>query len=97
MNYSHPDADTLPTEKWAVYSCYPTTRKLTGKLDFGIQETLYVESLLNYIHDKHNICDAKNNMINMESLKSYLKTHLSWNVPQLQNNSQMDPNQWLSI
>jgi hypothetical protein len=72
MNYSHPDADVLPAEKWAVYSCYPVKRKLTGKLDIGIHDTLYHESLTAYLHKKHNICDSKLDMINTEGLRSYM-------------------------
>jgi hypothetical protein len=49
---SFPDADVLPAEKWAVFSCYPITRKIIGKLDQGIHESIYMEPLLEYLHKK---------------------------------------------
>ncbi len=85
MNCSHPDADVLPTEKWAIYSCYPVTRKLTGKLDTGIQKSLYHESLTMYLYKKHNICEAKLSMINMEGLNPIWDNWISQNTRQLPN------------
>lgn len=56
---STPDADVLPIEKWAFFTCYPVTHKIIEKLDKGIQESMYPESILTYIHKKHNICPTK--------------------------------------
>lgn len=53
----------------------PNHTKNTGKLDTSIQETMYSESLLGYLHKKNDICDAKINMVTTEGLKSYLKHH----------------------
>ncbi len=53
----------------------PNHTKNTGKLDTSIQETMYSESLLGYLHKKNDICDAKINMVNTEGLESYLKHH----------------------
>lgn len=49
MSTSIPDADTLPSEEWAVYSCYPITKKLTGRLEKGIHDSIYTESLREYL------------------------------------------------
>lgn len=31
-----PNGDVLPVEKWALFSTYPETRKITGKLNVGV-------------------------------------------------------------
>jgi hypothetical protein len=45
-----PDGDVLPAEKWALFSCYPVSRKIIGKLDKEVHESMYTEPLLEYIH-----------------------------------------------
>ncbi len=71
-NVSAPDAEVLPIEKWAVYSCYPITRKITGKLEHGIHESMYSNSLCEFIRKKHSLCSAKIENVNTDGLKSYL-------------------------
>jgi hypothetical protein len=70
---SAPEADVLPSKKWAVFTCYPVTRKIIGKLDDGIQESMYTEAILKYLHKKHNICRAKLDTINTDGMKSYMR------------------------
>jgi hypothetical protein len=71
-NISAPDADVLPIKKWAVYSCYPITRKITGNLEHGIHDSMYSNSLYEYIRKKHSLCSTKLENVHTDSLKSYM-------------------------
>jgi hypothetical protein len=44
-----PSCDVLPAEKWALFSRVPTTKKITGKLNDGIIQTLQRDELLTYL------------------------------------------------
>lgn len=52
---SIPDADVLPIEKWALYSCSPITWKITGHLEKGIHDTMYTELICDYLR-KNMLC-----------------------------------------
>jgi hypothetical protein len=52
LDQSYPDADTLPSEKWALFSLVPTLHKLTCHMDNAIMTTLYHSDLLTYINQK---------------------------------------------
>ncbi len=54
-------------------SCYPVTRKITGKLDKGILVTLHTELLLAFLHKKHSICGAKLDGMSLNGLHHYMK------------------------
>jgi hypothetical protein len=71
---SDPNADVLPAEKWALFSRCPTARKITGKINEGILQTLYTEDILAYISRKHNITEEKLYHIDTTGLQTYLKS-----------------------
>jgi hypothetical protein len=71
---SDPNADVLLAEKWALFSRSPTARKITGKINEGILQTLYMEDILAYISRKHNITEEKLYHIDTLGLQTYLKS-----------------------
>jgi hypothetical protein len=52
LDQSYPDADVLPSEKWALFYCVPTFHKLTCHMDTAITTTLYHSDMVNYITKK---------------------------------------------
>jgi hypothetical protein len=54
---SESESDVLPAEKWVLFSNYPGRRKITGKLNDGILQTLHQEEILTYIAKKHNMTE----------------------------------------
>jgi hypothetical protein len=66
--YSH-------AKKWAIYTTFLVTRKINRKLDESILKTVYHDNLRDYIRHKHNICNAKLDQIDMESLNRFLLSH----------------------
>jgi hypothetical protein len=73
LDQSYPDADTLPSEKWALFSLVPTLHKLTCHMGTAIMTTLYHSDMLNYITKKHGLTDVKIGETKTECLESYLK------------------------
>ncbi len=74
-SFSDPEGEILPCKKWALYTTFPVTRKLNGKLDESILKTVYHDNLRDYISHKHNICNAKLDQIDMKSLDRFLWSH----------------------
>ena len=69
------DPVVTPSEKWAVFSRYPTLHKITGNLDHGVYSTLGYEDLLNYISNnsnKHLLTPSKLDRTNLIALLGYL-------------------------
>jgi hypothetical protein len=73
LDQSYPDADTLPSEKWALVSPVPTVHKLTCHMDNSIMTTLYQSDMLNYNTKKHGMTEVKLNETRTECLENYLK------------------------
>jgi hypothetical protein len=73
LDQSYPDAEVLPSEKWALYSCVPTFHKLTCHLDDAIATNLYYSDMLHFITKKHGMTEAKLNETMTECLERYLK------------------------
>jgi hypothetical protein len=67
------NCDVLPSEKWALFSMYPERRKITGKLNEGVLQTIHSEEIQAYIAKKHNITSDKLSHIDTISLKNCLK------------------------
>jgi hypothetical protein len=85
-HFSHPDAEVLPNEKWAIFSSSPILRKITGALDYNILCTMHGESMEHYIHQKHDICAAKLKDLNTNGLHCYMKrckSHKRANIAKL--------------
>jgi hypothetical protein len=59
LDQSYPDAEVLPSEKWALYSCVPTFHKLTCHMDDAIATNLYYSNMLHFIMKKHGMTEAK--------------------------------------
>jgi len=62
----------LPNERWALISRHPYTRKVVGKLSHAISDNMHREPLLQYIHRKHRLCEAKRDQIGSSDLRLYL-------------------------
>jgi hypothetical protein len=71
---SDPVGDVLPAEKWALFSSYPNTRKITGHLNEGILQTLYTDEIITYIAKKHNMTEDKLHQVDTNGLKGYLRS-----------------------
>ncbi len=56
---SDSNGDVIPAEKRALFSTYPLPRKITGKLNEGILQTLHTDDILAYISKKHNTMEDK--------------------------------------
>ncbi len=67
------DAEVLPAEKWALYSTYPNTKKITGDLTEGILCQLHHEAMEHYIRKKHGLCEGKLKHIHTEGLSNYMR------------------------
>jgi hypothetical protein len=67
------NGDVLPAEKWALFSNYPEPRKITGKLNEGVIQTLQSKALQAYIEKKHNISAEKLIHVDTVSMNNYLK------------------------
>jgi hypothetical protein len=62
-----------PTEKWALFSNSPVTRKVTGNLNYNVLLTLHHEALEYFLYKKHEICAAKLKDISTDGLHALLK------------------------
>lgn len=58
-NTSFPDADVLPSEKWALFACHPVMHKITCKLETALMNSLYHDDMQAYIASKHGLTEAK--------------------------------------
>jgi hypothetical protein len=72
---SDPEGEVLPSEKWAVYTNVPSTRKVTGKLKEAIMQTLHRDEMLEFIKRKHGLTEAKLEQIDTPTLGKVLKKH----------------------
>jgi hypothetical protein len=69
---TYPDAELLPAEKWALFASTPFSYKITGKLDYGIQQTYHYDNLQEYIGKKHGLSAGNMEYIQTENLRTYL-------------------------
>lgn len=68
------NGEVLPAEKWALFSNYPNPRKITGKINEGIMQSLHTEAILEYISKKHNLTEDKLYHMDINELQHYLKS-----------------------
>jgi hypothetical protein len=73
QGWTDPEADVYPSEKWAVFTDSPVSRKITGPLNYNIIYTLSHAALETYIYKKHGICESKLNESNMCGMHSLMK------------------------
>ena len=62
----------FPGKQWAVVSSHPMKHKVVGKLSHAISNSIYCDPLLDYIHRKHGMSEAKRDQICSEDLRSFL-------------------------
>ncbi len=74
LSYSDPNGELLPAEKWALFSSYPTTRKITGKISKGIMQSLHTDDIIAYISKKHSMTEDKLYHVDTTGLQNYLKS-----------------------
>jgi hypothetical protein len=72
-NHYDPDADVLPSEKWALFVCSPIRHKITCKLEPALRTSLYFDDIQKYVSSKNGLTDAKIDQIMMDGLEQYLK------------------------
>lgn len=72
-DHSYPDADVLPSEKWALYSCVPVFHKIMCSLDNAIATMLHHQAMLQYITKKHGITEQKLLEMRTDCMEGYLK------------------------
>jgi len=66
------EPEVLPSEKWALFSSFPTSHKITGSLDTGFAYAMGYKDLLSYIEEKHSLSSEKIDKVNLFALSTYL-------------------------
>jgi hypothetical protein len=73
-NHSFPDADVLPSGKWALFACYPVMHKITCKLETALLNSLYHDDMQAYISSKHGLTETKLENMMTDKLELYLRS-----------------------
>jgi hypothetical protein len=68
------DPDVLPSKRWAVFSSFPTTHKLTGSLNISFGHAIGTQDLCTFLNDKHKISVYTLEKVNTTALGSYLSS-----------------------
>lgn len=75
QSQSYPDADVLPSEKWALFSNVPVFHKITCKLDTAVLNTLYTDDMVKYITKRYSLSATKLDETQKPQLERYLRRH----------------------
>jgi len=66
------EPEVLPSEKWALYSSFPTSHKITESLDTGFAYAMGYKALISFIEEKHSLSAKKLDKVNLFALSAYL-------------------------
>jgi len=68
------DTEVLLSERWAVFSRYPSSHKIICNLDEDFYMSMGYTALASHINDRLNISSAKLNRTNLGALSTYLSS-----------------------